>query len=134
MLDVSGEGAELRVFQITTIPSLHPPGPPHTHTQHNQMAHALGMGSVWDASGIGCVTGCTGTSIPYDAAAPNNYYKCANAQREFNAVGGVGKLPIETRYPMGSSCFHWAEWSLGAELMTLVSALWYCLGIEGRRA
>lgn len=82
-----------------------------TIVQH-EMGHTLGFGSMWDKKG--CVADCVpGSGVP-------NYYKCAAAQREYTEIGCTGSLPVETTAGSGSACFHWAEATLGGELMTPV--------------
>lgn len=46
------------------------------------------------------------------------FYTCPAAQREYNAIGCVGQLPIETTMPKGSSCVHWKESIMLSELMS----------------
>lgn len=78
----------------------------------HEMGHVLGIGTVWVAKG------CIGTCTP--GSNKDVFYKCAAAQREYNAAGCSGSLPIETELGQGSGCMHWREKSVITELMSPV--------------
>lgn len=78
----------------------------------HEMAHVLGVGSTWTLTGCLDPASCEpGT----DSFAP---YLCGGAQREFNAAGCEGRLPVETLLGPGSACSHFREKTLINELMT----------------
>jgi hypothetical protein len=68
----------------------------------HEMLHSMGFGSIW--SYLGLVNGGSFTG--------------ANAVREYNALGGVGLVPVETDGGSGTAGSHWDEETFDNELMT----------------
>ncbi|KAI8463328.1 MAG: hypothetical protein J3K34DRAFT_475300 [Monoraphidium minutum] len=76
----------------------------------HEMGHALGLGTI--DQNIACVRDC----VPGSRA--QVFWQCANANREYAAIGCTGPVPIETTMGEGSGCAHWSEALLVNELMT----------------
>jgi hypothetical protein len=69
----------------------------------HEMAHSLGLGSIWDR--LGLVT--------------NGLYTGANALEEYLAMGGTGSgIPVEQDGGSGTAGSHWDEETFDNELMT----------------
>jgi hypothetical protein len=69
----------------------------------HEMAHSLGVGSIW--SRLGLVT--------------NGLFTGANAVREYHAMGGtLSGIPVEQDGGSGTAGSHWDEEIFGNELMT----------------
>lgn len=69
----------------------------------HEMAHSLGVGSIWDRLGL----------------VSNGLFTGANAVREYQAMGGTGTgIPVEQDGGSGTAGSHWDEETFGNELMT----------------
>jgi hypothetical protein len=90
----------------------------------HEMAHAIGVGTVWDSIPVGCVTNCL-LQNPSQPSSPgvDTHFDGPRAIAEFDALGGddyVGgeKVPVENTAVAGQADGHWRETVLGTELMT----------------
>jgi len=69
----------------------------------HEMAHSLGVGSIWDRLGL----------------VSNGLFTGANAVREYRAMGGtLSGIPVEQDGGSGTAGSHWDEETFGNELMT----------------
>jgi hypothetical protein len=69
----------------------------------HEMAHSLGLGSIWDRLGL----------------VSNGLFTGANAVREYHAMGGtLSGIPVEQDGGSGTAGSHWDEETFGNELMT----------------
>ena len=69
----------------------------------HEMAHSLGVGSIWDRLGL----------------VSNGLFTGANAVEEYLAMGGTGSgIPVEQDGGAGTAGSHWDEETFGNELMT----------------
>lgn len=68
----------------------------------HEMAHSLGLGSIWDRLGL----------------VSNGQFTGASANAEFALMGGTGGIPIEQDGGSGTAGSHWDEETFGNELMT----------------
>lgn len=68
----------------------------------HEMAHSLGFGSIWSYLGL----------------VQDGFYTGAAANAEFNALGGLGRIPVEQDGGAGTAGSHWDETFFDAELMT----------------
>jgi len=68
----------------------------------HEMAHSLGIGSIWD--NLNLVT--------------NGQYTGAYAVAEFHQMGGTGFIPVEQDGGSGTAGSHWDEETFNNELMT----------------
>lgn len=69
----------------------------------HEMAHSLGVGSIWDRLGL----------------VSNGLFTGANAVREYHLMGGTASgIPVEQDGGSGTAGSHWDEEIFGNELMT----------------
>ena len=73
----------------------------------HELGHSLGLGTLWQYKGL--LSG-AGTADPR--------FIGAGAVREWNALGGVGPVPVENTGGAGTRDGHWRESVLKNELMT----------------
>jgi hypothetical protein len=83
----------------------------------HEMAHAIGVGSVWDVLGF-----LENPSRPSSPGA-DTHFDGPRAIAEFDALGGDdytggNKVPVENTAVQGQADGHWRESVLGSELMT----------------
>lgn len=79
----------------------------------HEMGHVLGFGTLWDFKRSLVVGGSLGGPC---GAAP--VFVGANALREWKALGGSGKVPLENTGGLGTCNSHWQESTFSNELMT----------------
>ena len=72
----------------------------------HEMGHVIGFGTLWDSS---LLSG-AGTSNPT--------FSGAAARGAWQALGGVGAVPVENLGGIGTADAHWRESTFGTELMT----------------
>lgn len=80
----------------------------------HEMGHVLGIGSLWNPTGL--------TPLVTGAGGADPYFTGVSATARFNAQGGgtyVGnKVPVENTGGAGTRDSHWREAVMGKELMT----------------
>lgn len=92
------------VFDRPDIQNLMADGTWEEVIQHESL-HILGIGSLWIENGLHY----EGSSV---------YTSNTNAEREWNAIGCNGRLPVERDGGEGTAGGHWDEDCLGHEMMT----------------
>jgi hypothetical protein len=87
----------------------------------HEMAHVLGVGTVWEALGLVLDDGAVLPDCDMPALT-DPYFTGALALTAFNTAGGVGytmnKVPVELLGGLGTRCRHWRESVFETELMT----------------
>lgn len=78
----------------------------------HEMGHVLGIGTMWSHLGL----------LSYNASeclgSTAVSFLGPRANAEWNALGGIGGLPVESNYGQGTKCGHWSEAVFDTELMT----------------
>lgn len=78
----------------------------------HEMGHVLGIGTVWERLGL----------LSYNSSeclsATSVSFNGPRANSEWQALGGIGGLPVENNYGQGTKCGHWSEAVFDTELMT----------------
>ena len=96
---------------------------PHSGSQKltdivfHEIGHILGFGTLW--SGVACrpgTPGCFDFLEDEESSAPT--FTGPEAVREWQALGGVGGVPVEDGGGLGTALSHWSEATFGAEIMT----------------
>ena len=75
----------------------------------HEIGHVLGFGTLWSAGATDLVTG-EGTSDPR--------FTGPQALREWQALGGIGSVPLENTGGSGTADAHWREATFRTEIMT----------------
>lgn len=78
----------------------------------HEMGHVLGVGTIWPNLGL----------LNYNSSeclsATSVTFNGPRATAEWQALGGIGGLPVESNYGPGTKCGHWSEAVFDTELMT----------------
>lgn len=79
----------------------------------HEMGHVLGIGTLWDFERSLLVGAMDGPQCGTDPV-----FVGTNAVREWNALGGIGSVPVENTGGEGTCEGHWRETLIDKELMT----------------
>jgi len=78
----------------------------------HEMGHVLGVGTIWPNLGL----------LNYNSSeclsATSVTFNGPRATAAWQALGGIGGLPVESNYGQGTKCGHWSEAVFDTELMT----------------